>query len=75
MLKNITFSADEEIIAKAREIAEGQGTTLNEQFREWLKHYAAREERRAAIEKMFEEMGDLNLGGRKFTREEMNERR
>jgi len=75
VLKKITFSADEEVIAKARETAAADGKTLNEIFREWLAHYAGREERRKAIEAFFETNADLNLGGRKFTREEMNERR
>ena len=36
MLKNITFSVEEEVIAKAREAAKNQNTTLNELVREWI---------------------------------------
>lgn len=39
MLKNITLSADAEIIAKARLKARMEHTTLNVQFRQWLEQY------------------------------------
>ena len=42
-LKNITFSADEDLIEAARKGAAEQGTTLNEQFREWLANYTKRQ--------------------------------
>ena len=42
MLKNITFSAEEELIDKAREQARKEKTTLNALFRRWLKQYADR---------------------------------
>ncbi len=75
MLKNITFSVEEEVIAKAREAAKNQNTTLNELVREWIGQYAGRQERRQALEKMFDKLKDLDLSGPKLTREEMNERR
>lgn len=39
MLKNITFSAEEKLIKKAREKAGRERTTLNSLFRQWLKKY------------------------------------
>ena len=39
MLKNITLSADEKLILKARKKAESEHTTLNSQFRQWLENY------------------------------------
>ena len=39
MVKNITLSADEIIIKKARQRAKQQNTTLNAEFRKWLKRY------------------------------------
>lgn len=75
MLKNITFSVDKEHIAKAREIAKSQGTTLNDLVRGWIQTYADRAERRRAMERVFEDLKDLDLGGTKLTREQMNERR
>ncbi len=40
MLKNITLSAEEQVIARAREEAKRRGTTLNEEFRRWLADFA-----------------------------------
>jgi len=72
--KNITFTADQSDIELAREEARSQNTTLNELFREWLKGIACR---KARVEKYRALMHDLRYvdAGRKFTREEMNERR
>lgn len=74
-LKNITLSADERLIDAAREKARQQRTTLNEQFRRWLQDYAGRKEQAERAMKLIEELqGRIKTGGRKFTREEMNER-
>jgi hypothetical protein len=35
-MKRVTFSADDELIEKARQIARAQKRTLNAAFREWL---------------------------------------
>ena len=35
-MQNITFSAQNDLIAQARELARARGTTLNEEFRVWL---------------------------------------
>lgn len=35
-MKNITFRADEHLIARARQVARAQGRSLNTAFREWL---------------------------------------
>ena len=74
-MKNITLSADEKLIEAARERARAEHTTLNEQFRLWLKDYARREQQaREAMAVVRELQGKVRTGGRKFTREEMNER-
>ncbi|HTE22548.1 MAG TPA: DUF6364 family protein [Candidatus Limnocylindria bacterium] len=72
-MKNITLSADEKLIEAARERARSQNTTLNNLFREWLKQYTDRER---AVREYNELMKRLSYvqPGRKFTREEMNER-
>jgi len=74
-MKNITLTADEGLIEAARARAREERTTLNEQFRIWLEHYAGRrrqaDEAIAIIEKI---RGYASSGGRKFTRDEMNER-
>jgi hypothetical protein len=73
MLKNITLSADEALIREARRQAALHNTTLNELFREWLASYIAHQE---AVQHYDEFMQQIGLRfDRKFTREEMNERR
>ncbi len=78
MLKNITLSADELLIEAARARARAEKTTLNEKFRHWLEDYARDEaggERRAtAFRETMEKLKHVSTGGRKFTRDEMNER-
>ncbi len=74
-MRNITLSADEHLIEAARARARAEHTTLNEQFRRWLADYTLRSERAdAAMAVIAELRGKLRTGGRKFTREEMNER-
>lgn len=74
-MKNITLSADERLIEAARERAQAEHTTLNAEFRRWLADYAKRKQRAdeamAVIERL---QGYASTGGRKFTRDEMNER-
>lgn len=73
-MKNITLSADESLIEAARAQARADNTTLNEQFRRWLADYARKQRLRRFDEVMTDLRGKLNTGGRKFTRDEMNER-
>jgi hypothetical protein len=73
-MKNITLSAPEELIEKARKQATLKGTTLNNEFREWLESQdMSGEERSLRYMQLIEQLSDVNAG-RKFTREEMNER-
>ncbi len=74
MNKNITFSADEALIEGAREAARAESTTLNAQFRLWLEQYARRQRVDAATVLIAELQAKIDTSGRKFTREEMNER-
>jgi len=74
-VKNITLSADESIIEAAREKARSENTTLNEQFRLWLADYAARRRSADAVMNLVDEIRQYaSTGGRRFTRDEMNER-
>lgn len=75
MTKNITFSADETLIEAAREAARAQGSTLNEQFRLWLEQYSRQRQAQKFEEFMAQVKGKYSSGGRRFTRDEMNERR
>jgi hypothetical protein len=77
VLKNITLSAEDAEIQLAREKARRAGTTLNETFRKWLSDYARAEVSASNFQCSVEDMRLATLGqpARKFTREEMNERR
>ena len=74
-MKNITFTADENLIEAAREQAREEQTTLNEQFRQWLEQYARKRQAARAVEVM-DRLGQyVATGGRAATRDELNERR
>ena len=72
-MKNITLSAEDKKIELAREVARAENRTLNDAFREWLDWYGSRRVTRQQIEALYERLKYVNAG-RKFTREEMNER-
>ncbi|MDT0619204.1 hypothetical protein RM531_12030 [Salinisphaera sp. P385] len=75
MMKNITLSADDALIEAARARARAERTTLNAEFRRWLADYARRDQQLQEARAVLDELrGKLRTGGRKFTREEMNER-
>lgn len=74
-LKNVTFSADERLIEAARRRARDERSTLNEQFRLWLEAYAGSEQRATRAAGVLEDLESrIRTGGRRFTRDEMNER-
>ena len=74
-MKNITLSADEQLIEAARERARAEHTTLNELFRRWLADYTGRREQAQRALALIDEIAKYaSSGGRKFTRDEMNER-
>ena len=72
-VRNVTFSADEEALERAREVARSEHKTLNDAFREWLMQYGSRRVTAADIEDLYRSLRHVNAG-RKFTRDEMNER-
>jgi hypothetical protein len=75
-MKNITFSAQAEIIDQARKVAAKQNRTLNEMFREWLdglSHQEKDEDVSRNLRRLWDQTGYLKTG-RKLSREEMNER-
>jgi hypothetical protein len=74
MNKNITLSAQAELIEKARKRAVAKGTTLNNEFREWLQSQTITgDERLAEYKQLMKRLSSVDAG-RKFSREEMNER-
>jgi hypothetical protein len=74
MVKNITLSADEALIRRARERAARENSSFNAVFRQWLESYAAPEQAANDFRELMARLG-TNRAGRKFTRDEMNERR
>lgn len=73
-MRNITLSADDEVIDMARQRATSENTTLNREFRKWLGRYARRHQADRALDSVRELQAKYTTGGRKFTRDEMNER-
>lgn len=72
-MKNITLSADERLIEQARLVAKSRHTTLNEAFREWLEQFTRGAGRTHEFDALMERLEHVN-SGRRFTRDEMNER-
>lgn len=72
-MKNLTLSADEDLIEKARVIARSQRRTLNAAFREWLEQFTASEGDVAGFDALMKTLRGIDAGKR-FTRDELNER-
>ncbi len=73
MKKNITLSADNELIQKARFRAQNENTTLNEQFRIWLRNYAHNKADKTNYHLLMEKLFYVTAAG-SFTRDEMNDK-
>jgi hypothetical protein len=73
MLKNVTLSAEDVLIKKVREKAKKEQRTLNELFREWMRRYINKSDPIKGYNEFMEHIDYANAG-RKFSREEMNER-
>jgi len=72
-MKNITLSADQDLIEKARSIAKAQRRTLNEAFREWLRQFTESDGDAQGFDALMERMKHIDSGGH-YTRDELNER-
>jgi hypothetical protein len=72
-MKNITLSADEDLIEKARSIARAQRKTLNQAFREWLVQFTASESDAQSFDALMKNLRNVNAGKR-CSREDLNER-
>ena len=75
-MRNITLSAADALIDKAREKARVQGLTLNDEFRKWLASYVQEQDAQSAVARFRSVMQALPSvdAGRTFTRDELNER-
>ena len=75
-MRNITLSAADSLIVRARERARAQGVSLNDEFRKWLASYVQGEDSQSAVTRFRAVMQALPQvdAGRAFSRDEMNER-
>lgn len=72
-MKNITLSADEGLIDRARDVARSQKRTLNDAFREWLAEFTRQSGSVEEYHALMRRLAHVRPG-RRFTRDEMNER-
>ena len=73
IVRNITLSADEELIDRARLRATQEKTTLNAVFRQWLARYAGSETSSQEYRELMKRLRHVQPG-RHFSRQELNER-
>jgi len=73
---NLTLSADEKIIQRAREKARRQGKSLNQAIREYLQLLSANENSEDSLEELFVlmEKGKGSLKRQSWSRDEIHER-
>jgi hypothetical protein len=76
-MKNITLAIDEEVLAAVRKYAAAHETTVNGLVRDYLKRLASTEDKAAKARQellKLAERSTLDLGGRKWNREELYDR-
>jgi hypothetical protein len=72
-MKNITFSAEENLIQRARLVALAQHKSLNTAFRQWLQQYVAQAGSGVVEDELMSRLRHVRSSG-PYTRDEMNER-
>jgi len=72
-MKNVTLSADEDLIEQARLVARAQRKTLNAVFREWLVQFTVQAGNSEEVDALMRRLRRVDAG-RRFSRDEMNER-
>ena len=73
-MKNITLSADESLIERARQVAREQKRTLNDAFREWLMQFTRQSGSVEEANALIDELRKTVRSNGPYTRDEMNER-
>lgn len=73
VVRNVTLSAEETLIQRARDKAQREKTTLNEQFRLWLIRYVQKEVPAKEYESLMQDLSYARAG-RHFSRDDLNER-
>lgn len=71
-VKNVTLTADEELIERARHVARSQHKTLNVAFREWLREYVAQDSATADYDALMAKLSYTRSTG-PYTQQEINE--
>jgi molybdenum-dependent DNA-binding transcriptional regulator ModE len=77
-MANLTIAIDEEILRKARTRATREGSSVNQLLREYLESYAGiNSAQNAALKDLMElsKNATSRRGGKRWTREELHERR
>lgn len=72
-MRNITLSADEQLIEQARLLAKSRHKTLNAMFREWLEQFTAQDGGTQEFDALMKRLKHVQAG-RRFSRDDMNER-
>jgi hypothetical protein len=72
-MRNITLTAADDLIERARLIARAQRTTLNAVFREWLAQFASGAGDTQSFDALMKRLKHVDAG-RRFSRDEMNAR-
>jgi len=72
-MKNITLSAEEDLIERARDVARSRHTTLNSAFREWLQHFTAGDGDSSGFDALMQQISHIDSAG-PYTRDEINSR-
>jgi hypothetical protein len=73
MLKNITLNADEKLIQAARERAQQENSSLNAEFRRWLRTFTREKNRVQNYQRLMDEFSSIDAG-QVFSRDDANER-
>jgi hypothetical protein len=73
IVRNITLSAEEDLIERARLRAGREKRTLNSAFREWLSRYAGDAAGSEEYEQLMTRLRHVR-SSRRYSRDEMNER-
>ncbi|MBW0435464.1 antitoxin [Leptospira yasudae] len=72
-MKNVTFRADDRLLEKARLRAASERKSLTDVFNEFLKNYSNSVKDVSDYENLLQKLNYVKVG-RKFNRDEMNER-
>lgn len=73
-MTNVTINLTDKLLEEARQQAMADNTSLNAVVKEFLERYVARQHSLDEFNRVSEEVMQYARAGRKFSRQEMNER-